>query len=242
MTLLASDIRFAYPGGPSFEVGRLSVDPGEIVAILGVNGAGKSTLLRVLAGLLLPFDGVVSIGGRALDPRRPLAHRRRIGFVFARPVRFRGSALDNAAASLVARGVARGEARACARAWLERLGIAAKADLPATTLSDGEFQRVALGRALLPGPELLFLDEPFARFDPPTREGWAADLEELAGDGNRGVLLVTQEPLEALRLARRIIVLDGGRIVEEATPDELRRGPRSVAARRLLGLESGSAR
>lgn len=237
MTLAAEDIRFAYDGCFSLAVSRLCVAPGEVVAVVGRNGAGKSTLLRLLAGLLFPFEGRVSIDGRPLDPREPIPHRRRIGFVFARPVRFRGTALENAAAGLVAQGAGRKGALERARAWLERMGVAAKADAPATTLSDGELQRVAFARALAPEPDYVFLDEPFARFDPPTRAEWAAEVARLASAGERGILLVTQEPSEALRLARRIVILDHGRVVQEGLTEELRAAPATSQAGRMLGIE-----
>ncbi|MBI2923510.1 MAG: ATP-binding cassette domain-containing protein [Planctomycetes bacterium] len=240
MILATENLRWSYGAAFTLDVPRLALATGETLAIVGPNGAGKSTLLRLLAGLLAPFEGTVALDGVPLDARNPVPHRRRIGFVFARPARFRGTALENAAAGLIARGRPRAGSLATAAALLERLGISRLASARASTLSDGEFQRVALARALATAPDFLFLDEPFARFDPPARAEWAAEIARLAGEGRHGVLLVTQEPAEASRLAGRIAVLDRGRIVQEGSSEELRARPATPVVAQFFGPVLGA--
>ena len=162
------------------DVPALAVVPGEVLAVIGPNGAGKSTLLRVLALLARPTRGTVRLQGAV--PRTEaerLAWRRRMACVFQEPLLCRGSVLYNARLACRLRGVARPEADRRARDWLGRLGIAALADRPTDRLSGGEAQRTSLARAFAAMPEVLFLDEPFAALDAPTREVLLDDLGRL---------------------------------------------------------------
>jgi ABC-type multidrug transport system ATPase subunit len=163
----------------SFEVGD-----GEAVGVHGPNGSGKSTLLRVLGGLLAPTEGRVS--GAPPPGRAVLLHQR--------PYLFRGTALDNAAIALRARGVRRGERRRRAREMLERLGAGPVADRTAADLSGGERRRVAVARALLAEPALLLLDEPLAALDGPGRR--AVTEAVLACPATR--VVAAPEPVPAL--------------------------------------------
>lgn len=234
MTLRAENLRYGYGGAFALDVPRLEVAAGQVLAVVGTAGAGKSTLLRVVAGLLLPFEGKIAVGDAALDPRDPMPHRRRVGALFSRPARFRGTALENASAGLWAQGRPRKEAAAEARAWLGRVGAAELALRDAASLTDGEFQRVALARALAPGPQFLLLDEPFARLDTAARDAWVAEIGRLAVDAKLGVLLATQAPSEASRIADRVMVLEAGRVAQEGTPEELRAHPAEAAVASLF--------
>jgi molybdate transport system ATP-binding protein len=146
------------------------------------------------------------------------------------------SALENVAFGLRARGVARAEARTRARAWLERLGVGARADARPAALSGGEAQRVALARALAIAPRLLLLDEPLAALDARSALEVRRELaRELASfEGVR--LLVTHDPLEAMTLAQRLVVLEGGRVVQSGTPDAIARHPRSAYIAEFVGV------
>ena len=236
--------------GASFRLrAALSIAPGETVALLGPNGAGKSSLVDAIAGLRAIQQGRIALGEAVLDdPNAGVfvpPERRRIGVVFQDLALFPHlSALDNVAFGLEARGRSRRDARATARAWLERVGMAAQADSRPAALSGGQAQRVALARSLVVEPALLLLDEPLAALDVASRAEIRRLLAEHLSrfDGPR--LLITHEPTEAFLLADRVVVLEQGCVVQSGTPDEIRRHPRTRYVADLAGLNllQGEAR
>jgi molybdate transport system ATP-binding protein len=220
---------------------ELAVGTGELVVLLGPNGAGKTTLLRALAGLLALDHGRVVLDGAVLEDTATGAwvptERRPIGFVFQDYLLFPHlSALENVAFGLRARGLPKAEARRRAGAWLERVGLAGHAGARPRALSGGQAQRVALARALVSEPRLLLLDEPLAALDAATRAEVRRDLRRhLAGfDGTR--LLVTHDPLEAMALADRLVVLEGGRVTQTGSPAQVSQRPRSGYVAELVGV------
>jgi molybdate transport system ATP-binding protein len=233
--------------GVELRLGRLdlavevAVGTGELVVLLGPNGAGKTTLLRALAGLV-PLDrGRVVLDGEVLEDTAAgtwvPTERRPIGFVFQDYLLFPHlSALENVAFGLRARGLARAEARRRAAAWLDRVGLAGHAGARPRALSGGQAQRVALARAMVGEPRLLLLDEPLAALDATTRTVLRRELRRhLASfDGTR--LLVTHDPLEAIALADRLVVLEGGRVTQTGTPDQVSARPRSRYVAELVGV------
>ena len=220
---------------------ELAVGDGELVVLLGPNGAGKTTLLRALAGLAPVDRGRVVLDGAVLEDTATRTwvptERRPVGFVFQDYLLFPHlSALENVAFGLRARGVGRAEARRRAAAWLERVDLAAAAGARPRALSGGQAQRVALARALVSEPRLLLLDEPLAALDAATRTEVRRDLRRhLAGfDGTR--LLVTHDPLEAMALADRLVVLEGGRVTQTGSPAQVSQRPRSGYVAELVGV------
>jgi molybdate transport system ATP-binding protein len=214
----------------------LDVAPGEVVALLGPNGAGKSTALRALAGLTALSDG----GHIALDGR-PLhtlpADQRPIGMVFQDYLLFPHlSALDNVAFGPRCRGVSKREARRVAAALLDRVGLAGHATAKPRRLSGGQAQRVALARALAVEPRLLLLDEPLAALDAHTRLEIRSQLRRHLADFDGATVLVTHDPLDAMVLADRLIVVENGAIVQRGAPAEVARRPRTDYVARLVGL------
>jgi len=233
------DVVVHYGGKVALEVPELTVAPGEVLAVIGPNGAGKSTLLRVLALLERPTRGVVMVGGRpARDEATRLAARRRSAAVFPEPCLCEGTVAFNARLALRFRGVARREADQRARVWLERLGIASLAERPSRSLSGGEAQRTSLARAFAAAPEVLFLDEPFAALDPPTRDELIGDLGRLLGVAQTTTVLVTHDRTEALRLGDRVAVLLEGRLAQLDVPEVVFGAPRDEAVARLVGVEN----
>ena len=210
----------------------LHARPGETVALLGPNGAGKSTLVSVLAGLVLPDDGRVALDDWTLDDVAAGLHvepeARPLGVVFQGLQLFPHlSARENVAFPLRASGVRRAEALARAEALLHELGIADRATAPPRELSGGQAQRVALARALIRRPRMLLLDEPLASLDVAARGRARTLISETLG-GFAGVrILVTHDPVEAMTLADRIVVLEAGRVTQSGTPDEVREAPRT---------------
>jgi len=219
---------------------EVDIAPGEVVALLGPNGAGKTTALRALAGLLPLTGGVVRVDDHVWDepPRVFLpAERRAVGVVFQDYLLFAHlSALDNVAFGPRARGTDRGTARARAREWLDRVGLAAHAGARPRSLSGGQAQRVALARALVTDPEVLLLDEPLAALDAGTRLHVRSELGRHL-DAYRGrTLLVTHDPLDAMVLADRLVIVEDGRVVQQGPPDQVARRPRTEYVANLVGL------
>lgn len=219
---------------------EFSAPPGT-TAVLGPNGAGKSTLVAALAGLE-PLDaGRVSVGGRVWEDVgagvRLRPGERRIGVAFQDARLFPAlSALDNAAYGPRARGMPRAQARGSARAWLEKLDAQHLSDRRPAALSGGEAQRVALARALAAEPDVLLLDEPLSAQDVAARSAARRALAATLGDFTGVALLVTHDPIEALTLARRVVVLEAGRVVQAGDADALRRRPASPWVAELAGV------
>jgi molybdate transport system ATP-binding protein len=220
---------------------RFSVHAGEVLAVLGPNGAGKTTLLRILAGLLAVTEGRVEITDQLWDDAGtgqfvPAAERS-VGLVFQDYRLFPHlSVLDNVAFAARARGTRRGPARIAAQAQLDRLGLADLAGRRPGQLSGGQAQRVALARALAMQPRMLLLDEPLAALDARTRLDLRTRLRRQLTAFPGPSIVVTHDPLEALVLADRILVLEGGRIVQEGPPAEVARRPATEYVARLMGL------
>src|SRR3954453_2889558 len=217
----------------------LQVADGEVLAVLGPNGAGKSTLLRVLAGLLPPDAGQVVVDGEVWDG--PGAHRepheRLVGMVFQDYLLFPHlSAVDNVAFGLRTRGMRRAEARERAAGWLDRVGLAGLGDRRPGQLSGGQAQRAALARALATEPQLLLLDEPLAALDARTRLTVRAELRRHLAVFPGSTVLVSHDPVDAMALADRVVVVEDGRVVQAGTPAEGARRPRTHYVARLVGL------
>jgi molybdate transport system ATP-binding protein len=227
-------------GGLDLDV-AVTAESGEMVAIVGPNGAGKTTLLRALAGLVPLRAGRIEIDGEVvtdveLDINvRP--ERRATAFMFQDGLLFpHMTARDNVAFGLRARGVRKRPAGERADELLRQVGLSERASSRPRSLSGGEQQRVALARALITEPRLLLLDEPLVAVDVSAR----VDLRRVLRDqlsryaGIR--LLVTHDPLEAMALADRVIVLEHGRIAQAGTIADVTARPRSPWVATMLGL------
>ncbi len=233
---LESDVRVRRGG---FELtAQLSVAGGETVAVLGPNGAGKTTLLRALAGLV-PVEGRVMLDGEVLDDSASHKHvpteRRRVGLVFQDHVLFpHMTVLENVAFGLRAQRIH--DPRTAARSWLESAGLGEKASAMPRELSGGQAQRVALLRTLATEPRLLLLDEPLSALDVSVRAEVRRDLaKQLAGFAGVRVL-VTHDPVEAMALADRLVVIEAGKVVQTGRPADVTARPRSRFVADLAGV------
>ncbi len=201
---------------------------GPVSVILGANGAGKSVLLRLCHGLLAPTGGrILWHGGFRGDPRR------RQAMVFQRPVMLRRSALANVAYGLALAGVGHGERSVRARTMLERVGLLALAERPARLLSGGEQQRLALARAWVLTPEVLFLDEPTANLDPSATRAVETIVAAIAAEGTK-VIMTTHDLGQARRLADEILFLHRGRLIERTPKAAFFAGPNTSEAAAFL--------
>jgi molybdate transport system ATP-binding protein len=219
----------------------LVVPPGQVLGLLGPNGAGKSTLLSAVAGLTPVSAGHITLAGRVLDDAATgsfaEAAERPVGFVFQNYRLFPHlSVLENVAFSPRVRGTGRQAARAAAIQWIGRFGLTELAGRKPGQLSGGQAQRVALARALAGNPSLLLLDEPLSALDAGTRLDVQAELKRHLADFAGPCLLVTHDPLEALVLADRLVVIEGGRVVQDGTPAHVASQPATGYVARLVGL------
>jgi molybdate transport system ATP-binding protein len=219
----------------------LDIAAGEVVALLGPNGAGKSTALRALAGLLRITSGQITVSGRVVADAASGIHRapheRPIGVVFQDYLLFPHlTVLDNVAFGPLARGLDKPEARRRAALLLARVGIAELAKSKPPAISGGQTQRVALARALATEPRLLLLDEPLAALDAKTRLLVRTEVRRHLADFSGATLLVTHDPIDASVLADRLVVIEHGTVVQQGTPMEVARRPRTDYVARLVGL------
>jgi thiamine transport system ATP-binding protein len=226
-------VRFG--GAVALDAVDLDVAAGETVVVLGPSGSGKSTLLRSIAGLQALDAGHVAIDGRDLAPVP--THRRGVGLMFQDQALF--PHLDvggNVAFGLRMQGWTHGDAGERVRELLDLVGLPGTADRAVRTLSGGEQQRVALARSLAPRPGVLLLDEPLGALDRPLRERLVAELRELFGRLGQTVVAVTHDHAEAFALADRIVILDGGRVIQSGPPAEVWAAPASTTVARLLAF------
>ena len=216
--------------------------PGERVALLGPNGAGKSTLLSVLAGVLRPDGGHAEVDGKTLFDLRPgrpgrwlAPWNRGVALLAQDPLLFPHlSVLDNVAFGPKSTGQSTAQARNTARGWLEKVEATEFAARKPAQLSGGQAQRVAIARALATDPRLLLLDEPLAALDVGAAPMLRRVLRQVLAD--RSAIIVTHDLLDALLLSHRVLVIDGGRIVESGPTDDVIRHPRTPFPARIAGL------
>ncbi|MFF1651873.1 ABC transporter ATP-binding protein [Streptomyces sp. NPDC058255] len=237
---MSSGIRFdrvsvAYGGTTVLDSLDLTVEPGEVMALLGPSGSGKTTALRAVAGFVRPVSGRVFLGGRDVTDEPP--YRRGVGMVVQQYALFPHLRVeDNVAFGLKARKAARSEIRGRVAEALEMTGMADYARRRPRELSGGQQQRVAIARALAIRPGVLLLDEPLSALDAQLRSGMLAELTRLHRElPDVSILYVTHDQVEALTLADRIAVMDKARLQDVGTPQELYRAPRTEFTASFVG-------
>jgi len=215
----------------------LEVEEGEVVCVIGPSGSGKSTLLRCLNGLETATEGDVHIDGESLRASEASLNRlrSRLGMVFQHFNLFPHlTVLENLTlAPRRVSGMPREEAEERARALLDNVGLADKADARPDNLSGGQKQRVAIARALAMEPEAMLFDEPTSALDPELVGEVLTVMEDLGREGMT-MVVVTHEMGFARRVGTRILFMDEGRIVEEGTPSELFDHPTHPRTRAFL--------
>lgn len=197
-----------------------SIAKGELVTFLGPSGCGKTTSLRLIAGLELPSEGQVLIGGR--DVSRDPASDRNVGMVFQSYALFpHMNVLDNVSYGPVIRGGDKAAAQAKAREILEQVGLSGLQDRLPSELSGGQQQRVAVARAIVQQPEVLLFDEPLSNVDAKLRRKVRAEIRDLQRRFGLTAVYVTHDQEEALAVSDRIIVMQAGKIAQIGTPQDL---------------------
>ncbi|MEU2231173.1 ABC transporter ATP-binding protein [Streptomyces vietnamensis] len=237
---MTSGIRFdgvtvAYGSNTVLDSLDLTVEPGEVMALLGPSGSGKTTALRAVAGFVRPASGRVFIGDRDVTALPP--YKRGIGMVVQQYALFPHLRVDaNVAFGLKAQKVPKGEIPGRVAEALEMTGMAAYARRYPRELSGGQQQRVAIARALAIRPNVLLLDEPLSALDAQLRSGMLAELARLHRElPDVSILYVTHDQVEALTLADRIAVMDKARLQDCGTPQDLYRRPRTEFTASFVG-------
>jgi tungstate transport system ATP-binding protein len=204
----------------------LFIHEGEILSLIGPNGAGKTTLLQTLSYLLKPFQGEIFFRRSKVQANHSvLQYRRRLAMVFQEPLLFDTTVFENIASGLKIRRIHSMEIQRRVMEQLERFGIGHLSSRSARTLSGGEAQRTSLARAFAIRPEILFLDEPFASLDPPTRDSLIEDLENILRKTKTTTIFATHDRSEALRLSDRMAVMNEGKIFQVGSPEEVMNHP-----------------
>src|SRR3977135_997930 len=217
----------------------LTVADGEFVALLGPTGAGKTTTLRLIAGLEMPDRGSIRIGGRGVTGVAPAD--RDMVFVFQQYSLYPHlTVFENMAFALRApiRRVAEAEIRAKVREVARLLHIEPKLDNKATQLSGGQMQRVAIGRALVRSPAIYLMDEPLSSLDAKLRGEMRLELKRIQTDLGATILYVTHDQTEAMTMASRIGVIEGGHLMQIGTPREIYENPVNAHVAARLGQPS----
>jgi len=230
--------RFHKQGIPALRDLSLTVEPGEIFALLGPSGCGKSTTLSLIAGLLepdpWPYPGEIWLDGILLNPRPP--ERRGVTLLSQHSRLFPHLSVgENVAFGLKMRGVPRAEREAAALRMLERVQLAGFTQRRPSQLSGGQAQRVALARALVIRPKLLLLDEPLSALDANLRQEMQALIRELQAETGVTTVLVTHDQVEATAMAHRIGLMFAGQLHQVGSPAEFYQQPRSERVARFFG-------
>lgn len=220
---------------------ELSAEAGETIGLLGPNGSGKSTLVEALSGLLPLESGEITLDGQTIEnPREGVRlppQQRPFGVMFQGLWLFPHlDVLENISFGPRARGVPRHAARARAERLLRELDLELLRDRRPAELSGGEAQRVALARAVAVEPRVLLLDEPLSALDLEARPRTRSLLRQMLVEFEGIRLVITHDPLEALLLADRLVILERGRIVQSGPADEVRRRPRTPYVASLSGV------
>ncbi len=217
----AENLRLELSGRPIFDIAEFVLERGEILALVGPNGSGKSSLLLTLALLQKPTGGIVRFEGKPVEKSSILQARRRMALVFQDALLLDTTVWRNLLIALRLRGISGPDARRRAATWLDRFGVGHLAERKARQLSGGEAQRTSLARAFALEPEVLFLDEPFASLDYPTRIVLLNELGRILTDMNMTTLFVTHDYNEIPYIASRVSVLHGGKILKSGTIEEI---------------------
>jgi tungstate transport system ATP-binding protein len=227
-------VRQRYGSRVVVEIDALEISRGETLAVIGPSGSGKTTLLRLLQFLEPPAQGRLFFDGRPGGPDLALDVRRRITTVFQRPVALDRSVRENLAYGLRIRGASGFDDRI--NQLLDELALTSLANSSARLLSGGEIQRVALGRALAIGPDVLLLDEPTANLDPTNVRLIERLIHAQKAQGTT-IVLATHQVFQARRLSDRTALLLEGRMVELAPTADLLDHPRDPRTRAFLSGE-----
>ncbi|VAX28436.1 ABC transporter ATP-binding protein [hydrothermal vent metagenome] len=234
MNLILKNISRTYDGHVALNDCSYSVNAGSFNAIIGPNGSGKSTLLRIASLLESPDKGDVIYSDNGVAVKKDLFLKRKIAVVLPGDSLFNETVFSNVAYGLRIRGMDRHVVRDRVHDILERFRLSDKIYKNARTLSSGEAQRIGVARALVTGPEYLFLDEPTASLDPVNTEIIEAALTGIKAGNGMTIIMITHNMFQAGRLADRVAFIYGGCIIEEADSERIFSDPEEYLTRRFV--------
>ena len=233
---------YPVPGGEVVALDgiNLNIEKGQIYGIIGMSGAGKSTLIRCMNRLDTPTDGQILIDGQnilAMNEKQLMATRRKVSMIFQQfNLLMQKTVARNVRYPLEIAGVPKGKANERVKELLKIVGLEDKAEAYPIQLSGGQRQRVAIARALASNPEVLLCDEATSALDPMTTQSILALLQAINRDLGITVVLITHEMAVIRQICSRVAILDGGKIAEEGTVDDVFVHTRSAAGKRLFGV------
>ena len=238
--LTVDDLHLSYGSNPILKGVSMTLQPGEVVALLGASGSGKTTLLRSVAGLEQPSAGRIAIGNDVLyDSTAGIdqpVEKRNLGLVFQSYALWpHRTVFENVAYGLRLRRTSGSEIRERVSQALSNLGLGALAERFPHQLSGGQQQRVAIARALVYNPPVVLMDEPLSNLDAKLREEARAWLRELIVRLELSALVVTHDQSEAMGMSDRILLLNGGRIEQQGTPEEMYNAPSTRYTAEFMG-------
>ncbi|PWE13423.1 ABC transporter ATP-binding protein [Alcaligenes faecalis] len=238
--LTVENIHLAYDRNPVLKGVSMSLNKGEVVSLLGASGSGKTTLLRAVAGLEQPSQGRIAINHDVLyDSQKRIdlpAEARNLGLVFQSYALWPHMTVqDNVAYPLTLRKTPKAESRQKVDAILDQLGLKGLGERYPSQLSGGQQQRVAIARALVYNPPVILLDEPLSNLDAKLREEARVFLRELIVEMGLSALMVTHDQAEAMAISDRILLLNGGEIEQQGTPQEVYSNPKTLYTAEFMG-------
>ncbi len=234
------DITQQFEAGYSLKAVNLTVDQGDVLALIGPTGAGKTTLIRIIDLLDWPASGQIIFSGTDVthSKHERLQARRRMAYVQQRPTVFKMSIYDNVAMPLRWRRVPRGKIRQRVEQALDLVDLLGYQKRDARTLSGGETQRVAIARALVTEPQLLLLDEPTANLDPVTTSKIEGILARIIKEGSTTVVMSTHDMAQGQLLAQRIGVLMDGELVQVGQKGDIFKRPQNLKVAGFVGMDN----
>ena len=238
--LVVENLHLQYGDNPILKGVSMTLEPGEVVALLGASGSGKTTLLRSVAGLEQPSRGRIAIGDAVLfDSAAGVdvpVEKRNLGLVFQSYALWpHRTVFENVAYGLRLRNVATGEVGDRVTQALTNLGLGALADRLPHQLSGGQQQRVAIARALVYNPPVVLMDEPLSNLDAKLREEARAWLRELIVRLGLSALVVTHDQTEAMAMSDKILLLNFGQIEQQGTPEDMYNRPHTQFTAEFMG-------
>ena len=239
MEIVVKNLLFEYDRHFSLDISNFTVRNGEIVSLMGPNGAGKTTFLLLLSLQIKPRAGEIYYDNKLPACSRDILNlRRRISAVFQKDYLFNGTVFDNVAYPLKIRGFGNSEIKRKVCNYLELFGVGHLAGKRVRELSSGQSKRVCLARSLVYSPEVIFFDEPTSLIDFGTKEEILSDLKKAIGHVKASAVFVTQDKTEAFLMSDRLVFMNGGRILEEGTPEDISFRPMSVEAATFFGKDN----
>lgn len=220
---------------------NFSVEKGESFVIIGPNGSGKTTMLRILGLLESQTRGQILYKGKDLDEitrKEQVKHRRNFSFVRQKPVVRNATVFNNIAYGLKIRGIAFNKYKESVNEIIEFIGLKGMEDKNARTLSGGEMQRVAIAMNFIINPEIYLLDEVSANLDPMNIKLLEEFIMKIKQDKDKTIIMSTHDPIEAIKYADRIAVLNNGQITQIGTPNEIFTTPKDEFTALFVGYEN----